>query len=205
MDELINFIKSVNSNSVILTDEIMMKLSELNTTFLSKVDELSLSQKIFSEAFVEEAYPEIWPGPLSHTIENLFSMMHHANRKHFRTFYACFWGIPCRAFKGNFHNWTRNNAEKYIWNIKILPSTNPSWLLKAASTIADNFLNTQYISIDELLIFCDELEKISKFNERLQNPVIMNFEFDLRSTDWNLNKSRILNCSLARNRIISSL
>ena len=66
--------------------------------------------------------------------------------------------------------------------------------LNALQSSMNSFLNSPSIPVDDLLIFCNELDKISDFEERIKNPIIMNFES--RSEKYRLKAEQVKDIEL---------
>ena len=137
-------------------------------------------------------------------VETLFTLCIKRKKKTFSDLYACyfaiFFALHSKEISIKWGSMQKVHSDTTIfYRQQILLD-----YLKQLQISIDSFLNTSSIPVDDLMIFCGELDKISRFNDRLQNPVIMNFEFRSKSIVSSRNKLMTSSCLLAKLTVISS-
>ena len=147
---------------------------------------------------IDETYPSVDDdSKYAHALEKLFANMHQRKRKTFSDLYACYLKDSLSCIQRKF-SIDKDNVNRCKL-IQFYSSARASfWItLNSLQNSIDIFLNSSSIAVDDLLIFCNELEKISDLNERIKNPIIMNFEF--RSTKYRLKAEQVKDIELLTN------
>jgi gas vesicle protein len=127
----------------------------------------------------------------SSAINSIISLMHSKKTKTFKSLYSCYLQDSLACIQRKFPQ----------LNLKTCLALKDSAFLffsrqilidyfTMLSKISEGFLKSNDpISSEDLTIFCDELAKIERFNERVKDPVIMNFEF--RSGKYRLRAEQV--------------
>jgi hypothetical protein len=148
----------------------------------AEVDLLARTQK--------ETYPSI--------ISSLANLMHSRKPKTFSSLYTCYFGSYSSALYCIQRKFPALSLKACAdLKIEAFAFFSRQILLDYYSLLyrfTQGFRKQSNLSVDDLTIFCDELDKISDFNARILSPVVMNFEF--RSAKYRLKREQVKDIAL---------
>ena len=175
-------------------------LDRLNSFFAERIKILAMSQQESATELFNLTSPDIQK-TYSNVINSLNNLMHYRKVKNFENLYSCYFRDSITCIQRKFPQLSLSRCYKLykesilFYSRKILLD----YLLMLQNSL-ESFLkltNTndkKAVAVDDLKLFCDELNKIVDFNQRIKSQVIMNFEF--RSGKYRLRSEQVKDIDL---------
>ena len=191
-----DFISETRQNQLKYVDfhdeaELFSELFNFNESLKLRIVDLFEHQELLVQVLTAKTYLNIDDDPISNRIERLFSLMHQSKQKTFSDLYSCYLKDSLYCIQSKFPQLSPDHCRK-VKDDSVLFFSQQILLdyLRMLHNSAETFISSSNpVPLDNLLIFCDELDKVFKFNDRLKNPVIMNFEF--RSRKYRLKTEQV--------------
>lgn len=185
----INFSKNQN-----LSNEMV----ELNEYIGIKIDNLLESMRQSASDLFCMTSSEIQFTDLK-ILSSLFDFMHQRKYKTFESLYVCYFNNSLACFQRKFPQLSlfqcvilKKNSELFFSRKILLDHF--EFLRKNLESFLELIKSDSSVSVDDLIFFCDELDKINDFDQRIKSPVVMNFEF--RSGKYRLRSEQVKDIEL---------
>jgi hypothetical protein len=174
-----NYLRSLINNLTISTD---IELDQTSSALLNDLSVFIESQINDISTILTDSATELilMTNINKHAsfVGSILSLMHQRKIKTFESLYACYLKDSLSCIQLKFPQLTLDQCRQVEQDAKIFYSRKILvGYFEVLKDSIENFLKFEFISMDDLSIFCDELSKISDFNKRMEDPVIMNFEF----------------------------
>ena len=179
-----------------IKEDLVIIILDLRSYLERRINELEVKQGMLSEKLIDSTYPKLDELPFSNLIAGLMSTMHQRKQKTFSDLYACHLRNSLSCIQKKFPQLSSEECQQIQTNATLFYSQqiHLNFLTFLQKSTAAFVADTHSITVDNLMILCDELAKITDFNARLQDPVIMNFEF--RSTKYRLKAEQVKDIDL---------
>ena len=149
---------------------LLSELGELNRAITNRINLLERDRNVVRH-FNSWNYSDTNSHHCSNLVMNLFTRMHQRKKKTFSDLYACYMKDSQSCIQRKFPQLDKEQCEKVQKKIQFYFFSQSILLnyLNALQSSINAILNSPSIPVDDLLIFCNELDKISDFEENQES------------------------------------